>query len=241
MIYPAIDLQNGSSVRLYQGNFTRQTLVAADPVKQAVNFRKAGINRLHLVDLDGAKAGLPRNRATVAQIRANFTGEIEIGGGIRDEATIDDYLRLGVERVVLGSAALNDPEFTQAMLKKYGAQRITIGVDGRDGMVATDGWLNQSQVTMSDLIAMMVKAGARRFIVTDTATDGTLGGPNIDLLSRLQREFIMVRVVASGGVGGLSDILKLRQAGLKDAIVGKALATGRLTLRQIMEVNQNAG
>lgn len=241
MIYPAIDLQNGSSVRLYQGDFNQETLVSVDPVRQARKIREAGIGGLHLVDLDGARTGQPQNFALVKQIAAAFAGETEIGGGIRNEQTIERYLNSGVDRVILGSVALQDPEFTKLMLKKFGSQSITIGVDGRDGQVATDGWLNQSTTSMADLIAVMTSAGAKRFIVTDTATDGTLTGPNVELLSNLQQQFPNVRIVASGGVGSLADLKKLNEAGLKDVIVGKALAAGRITLQEIAEVNNDVG
>lgn len=127
------------------------------------------------------------------------------------------------------------------MLEKFGSRAITIGVDGRNGQVATDGWLNQSTTSMADLIAAMTDAGAKRFIVTDTATDGTLTGPNIELLEGLQQKFPEVRIVASGGVGSLDDLKKLKQAGLKDVIVGKAIAAGKVTLEQIAEVNEDAG
>lgn len=241
MIYPAIDLQNGSSVRLYQGDFKQETLVSADPIRQARLIREAGIGGLHLVDLDGAKTGQPQNFELVSQIVKVFAGETEIGGGIRNEQTIRRYLKSGVDRVILGSVALKDPKFTKQMLEKFGSRAITIGVDGRNGQVATDGWLNQSTTSMADLIAVMTDAGAKRFIVTDTATDGTLTGPNIELLEGLQQKFPEVRIVASGGVGSLDDLKKLKQAGLKDVIVGKAIAAGKVTLEQIAEVNEDAG
>ncbi|UQS85929.1 HisA/HisF-related TIM barrel protein (plasmid) [Nicoliella spurrieriana] len=238
MIYPAIDLQAGNSVRLYQGDFKRSTVVAADPLEQARAIAAAGINYLHLVDLDGAKAGRPVNQQLGIQIAQRINRVTEVGGGIRNAATIDQYLSNGLTRVILGSVALNDPELTVAMINQYGSDRITIGIDGRDGMVATDGWLNQSKVPMVKLINAMAQGGATRFIVTDTATDGTLAGPNIPLLSALQSRFPALTFVASGGISNATDITALQQAGLLDVIVGKALAVGNVTLQEIAEVNQ---
>lgn len=240
MIFPAIDLQNGKSVRLYQGDFAQEMIVNENPVAQAQAINEAGIKGIHLVDLDGAKVGQPQNQGIVAEIVKNFAGETEIGGGIRDEAAIQTYLEFGVDRVILGSVALKDPVFTKAMLAKFGPDRITIGVDGKDGKVATDGWLDQSDTTMVELISAMIKAGANRFIVTDTATDGTLAGPNVTLLKSLQDQFPQAKIVASGGVSNVQDLKALQAAGLNDVVVGKALAAGNITLTEIAEVNANA-
>ncbi|MBW1606410.1 1-(5-phosphoribosyl)-5-[(5-phosphoribosylamino)methylideneamino]imidazole-4-carboxamide isomerase [Lactobacillus sp. Sy-1] len=238
MIYPAIDLKSGNSIRLYQGDYDQSTLINADPLDQARSISASGINALHVVDLDGAKDGQPVNAELVTKIAEIINGTTEIGGGIRTEATIESYLTGGVQRVILGSVALKDPEFTTAMLTKYGSDRITIGIDGLNGLVATDGWLNQSSVKMAELINAMAAAGANRFIVTDTATDGTLAGPNFKLLGGLHQQFPDLTIVASGGVRDVADVLKLQSLGLNDVIVGKALAAKQLTLKQVAEVNQ---
>jgi len=228
MIFPAIDLQDGRSVRLYKGDFAQETVINPDPVAQAKQYEAAKVGALHLVDLDGAKAGKPVNVDIVKAVRAAFTGILEIGGGIRDKEAVDLYLSLGVDRVILGSVALKNPELTS----------IVIGVDGKNGKVAAEGWLDQSDVPMPDLIGAMVEGGAKYFIVTDVDRDGTMQGANEELLGNLQKEFPIARIVASGGVRNLGDIKSLEQKGVMDSIVGKALYEGTITLEEIAEYNQ---
>ncbi|WP_367341654.1 1-(5-phosphoribosyl)-5-[(5-phosphoribosylamino)methylideneamino]imidazole-4-carboxamide isomerase [Limosilactobacillus sp.] len=241
MIFPAIDLQKGRSVRLFQGDFKQSRLVNGKPLEQAALINWRGIHCLHLVDLDGAKAGQPQNLKTVQQIAGRFQGMMEIGGGIRTSETIEQYLNSGISRVILGSVALKDPDFTKAALQQFGPDKIVIGVDGRDGKVATEGWLDQSVMPMADLIGEMVAAGAQTFIVTDVAKDGMMSGPNIDLLASLQKKFPDANIVASGGIRNLADIRALQKAGIKDMIAGMSLAQGTLTLQEVKEVNDDAG
>ena len=249
MIFPAIDLQDGRSVRLYKGDFAKETIINPDPVDQASQYEAAGVGALHLVDLDGAKAGKPVNVDIVKRVRAAFTGVLEIGGGIRDKAAVDLYLEMGVNRVILGSVALKNPELTKQVIAEYGPERIVIGVDGKNGKVAAEGWLDQSDVPMTDLIGAMVAAGAKRseerrvgkecnFIVTDVDRDGTMQGANEDLLGSLQDQFPTARIVASGGVRNLEDIKNLEQRGVVDSIVGKALYEGTITLEEIAAFNK---
>ena len=238
MIFPAIDLQDGRSVRLYKGDFAQETVINPDPVDQAKQYEDAKVGALHLVDLDGAKAGKPVNVDIVKAVRKAFTGILEIGGGIRDKAAVDLYLGLGVDRVILGSVALKNPELTKQVIAEYGAERIVIGVDGKNGKVAAEGWLDQSDVPMTDLIGAMVKGGAKYFIVTDVDRDGTMQGANEDLLGNLQKEFPTTRIVASGGVRNLEDIKSLEAKGVMDSIVGKALYEGTITLEEIAGYNQ---
>lgn len=238
MIFPAIDLQDGRSVRLYKGDFAQETVINPDPVDQAKQYEDAKVGALHLVDLDGAKAGKPVNVDIVKAVRKAFTGILEIGGGIRDKAAVDLYLGLGVDRVILGSVALKNPELTKQVIAEYGAERIVIGVDGKNGKVAAEGWLDQSDVPMTDLIGAMVKGGAKYFIVTDVDRDGTMQGANEDLLGNLQKEFPTARIVASGGVRNLEDIKSLEAKGVMDSIVGKALYEGTITLEEIAGYNQ---
>ncbi len=195
MIFPAIDLRAGQSVRLYQGDFEQATLINADPVAQAKQINAAGLNQLHLVDLDGAKAGQPENYATIAAIRAAFNGTLELGG-----------------------------------------DRIVIGIDGKQGYVAINGWLDQSQTKMSTLMQAMQADGAKHFIVTDVARDGTLQGPNIELYQELQAQLPAINLIASGGVRNLEDVQMLQASGFKDVIIGKALAAGNVTLAELAEV-----
>ena len=238
MIFPAIDLQDGRSVRLYKGDFAQETVINPDPVDQAKQYEEAKVGALHLVDLDGAKAGKPVNVYIVKAVRQAFTGILEIGGGIRDKAAVDLYLGLGVDRVILGSVALKNPEFTKQVIAEYGAERIVIGVDGKNGKVAAEGWLDQSDVPMTDLIEAMIEGGAKYFIVTDVDRDGTMQGANEDLLGDLQKTFPTARIVASGGVRHLADIKSLEAKGVMDSIVGKALYEGTITLEEIAEYNQ---
>ena len=232
MIFPAIDLQEGRSVRLYKGDFAQETVINPDPVDQAKQYEAAKVGALHLVDLDGAKAGKPVN---VDIVKA---GILEIGGGIRDKEAVDLYLSLGVDRVILGSVALKNPELTKQVIAEYGAECIVIGVDGKNGKVAAEGWLDQSDVPMTDLIGTMVEGGAKYFIVTDVDRDGTMQGANEELLGNLQKEFPTARIVASGGVRNLGDVKSLEQKGVMDSIVGKALYEGTITLEEIAEYNQ---
>ena len=163
---------------------------------------------------------------------------LEIGGGIRDKAAVDLYLEMGVNRVILGSVALKNPELTKQVIAEYGPERIVIGVDGKNGKVAAEGWLDQSDVPMTDLIGAMVAAGAKYFIVTDVDRDGTMQGANEDLLGSLQDQFPTARIVASGGVRNLEDIKNLEQRGVVDSIVGKALYEGTITLEEIAAFNK---
>lgn len=233
MIIPAIDLYQSKSVRLYQGDFDQLSIINDDPVQQAMDFANAGIQKLHLVDLDGAKAGRPINQKIIEAIVQTTSLKVEIGGGIRDEATTDQWLSTGVDRIVLGSAAIQDPDLLSTLIQKYGPDRVVVGVDGKNNLVATDGWLKQSQLSFGDLIAAMFARGVREFIVTDTTKDGTLSGPNVALLQSLNMQFPNANIIASGGISNIDDIITLQKAGINDIIVGKALATNNITLAEI--------
>lgn len=240
MIFPAIDLHNGQSVRLYQGDYDKVTLINKNPVAQAKDIINTGVNQLHLVDLDGAKTGRPENYTVISDIRKNFDGFLELGGGIRDEKIASMYLDLGIDRIIIGSAAIENPQFVKKLLKRYGGDRIVIGVDGANGKVAVNGWLEQSDVKMSDLIKTMMDDGAKSFIVTDVARDGTMQGPNLDLLMKLYQELPTANLVASGGIRDLKDLHNLKALGITDVIIGKALYEKTITLKDIAEVEKNA-
>ena len=238
-IIPAIDLKNQQSVRLYQGDFQQTTVIGKSPLQQAVAIDSAGLKNLHLVDLDGAKSGRPVNRSLIEQICAQTDLKVEVGGGIRSLSQINTYLTSGVNRVILGSAALNNPKLVQQAIAQFGADQIIVGIDGKDGRVAVSGWLEQSSVEMGELMASMVAFGVNTFVVTDISRDGTMMGPNTAQLSRLQTQFPQVTVVASGGIRNVSDLNDLGFSGIKAAIVGKAMATGDLPLTVLAEVNAN--
>ncbi len=236
MIFPAIDLRNGQSVRLYQGNYNKETVINSDPISQAQQIQAAGLTHLHLVDLDGAKSGKPINLDIITALRQNTQLFIELGGGIRSLAQIKQYLSLGINRVIIGSAALTHPELVTEAVAQFGAESIVVGVDGRQEQVATDGWLTASSTTFSEIIQAMQAVGVINFIVTDIERDGTLSGPNIALLSRLQQKFPETNIIASGGISTITDIEDLQTAGIKDIIVGRALYDGNVTLSALKEV-----
>lgn len=236
MIFPAIDLRNGQSVRLYQGDYNKETVINSDPISQAQQIQAAGLTHLHLVDLDGAKSGKSINLDIITALRQNTQLFIELGGGIRSLAQIKQYLSLGINRVIIGSAALTHPELVTEAVAQFGAESIVVGVDGRQEQVATDGWLTASSTTFSEIIQAMQAVGVINFIVTDIERDGTLSGPNIALLSRLQQKFPETNIIASGGISTITDIEDLQTAGIKDIIVGRALYDGNVTLPALKEV-----
>ncbi|AZZ59963.1 1-(5-phosphoribosyl)-5-[(5-phosphoribosylamino)methylideneamino]imidazole-4-carboxamide isomerase [Oenococcus sp. UCMA 16435] len=238
MIFPAIDLHVGQSVRLYQGDFNQATLINPDPVVQAQQINSAGLQQLHLVDLDGAKNGQPKNYPTIAAIRNAFNGMLELGGGIRNYNLATRYLKLGIDRLILGSIALTNPALVKRLLAEFGGDRIVIGIDGQNGYVAINGWLDQSQTRMITLMKTMLASGAKNFIVTDVARDGTMQGPNLDLYKALHNELPIANLIASGGVRNMTDIQTLQALGLPDIIIGKALAVGTVTLTDLAEVKE---
>ncbi len=233
-IWPAIDLLGGKCVRLQQGDYARETVYSADPAAMAVDFQRQGARHLHLVDLDGARAGRPVNLDAVRAIVSAVDMECEVGGGIRDEATIELLLEVGLSRLVLGTSALKRPEWFREMCGKYPG-RLALGVDARNGLVATDGWLETSAVRAVDLVQQFANDPLAAIIYTDIATDGMLQGPNVAAMREMQNA-IGLPVIASGGVTTADDVAELAAAGLAGAIVGRALYAGTLTLTQALEV-----
>ncbi|PLT29026.1 1-(5-phosphoribosyl)-5-[(5-phosphoribosylamino)methylideneamino]imidazole-4-carboxamide isomerase [Peribacillus deserti] len=240
MIYPAIDIRGGKCVRLLQGDYEKETIYGDSPSEMAKSFAEQGTSWIHMVDLDGAKAGSPVNDASVIQAARELGVNIQVGGGIRTEKDILHYLNSGVTRVILGSIAVSDKDFTKDMLKKYG-RSIAIGIDAKNGMAATHGWLQTSEVKAVELGKALADAGAETFIFTDIETDGMLSGPNVDAVAGMARE-TGKSVIASGGVSSLGDIKglsRLASSGVSGAIVGKALYTGVFTVREALkEVQQ---
>ena len=232
MILPAIDLLNGQSVRLRQGDYQQVTPIHADPVRQAQAVNAAGIHALHVVDLDGARTGRVVNLAVIQQIRTVFEGFMAVGGGIRTLSQITQYAEMGVNRIILGSIALKSPELVKAAVARFG-DVIAVSIDGKNNVVATEGWLADTNVSFDALMAERLASGVKQFSVTDVARDGMLTGPNIPLLMRLQQQFPEATIIASGGIAELSDVLALQQAGITDVIIGKALAVGQITLAQL--------
>ncbi|AMX82358.1 1-(5-phosphoribosyl)-5-((5-phosphoribosylamino)methylideneamino)imidazole-4-carboxamide isomerase [Geobacillus subterraneus] len=235
-IYPAIDMRGGKCVRLLQGDYNKETVYGDSPVAMAEQFAAQGAEWIHMVDLDGAKEGRRVNDRFVIEAARQLSVNVQVGGGIRTEDDVAYYLERGVARVILGSAAIADPPFVKKMLQTYG-RRIVIGIDARDGFVATEGWLATSNVKAEELGRMLAEAGAETFIFTDIATDGTLSGPNIAAAVRLA-EATGKEVIASGGVRSLDDLRALREyagQGIGGAIVGKALYTNQFTLAEAVK------
>lgn len=236
IIYPAIDIRDGNCVRLIQGDYNQETVYGNSPLEMAKRFADAGAQWIHTVDLDGAKAGRRVNDQHVINIAQQLGVKVQVGGGIRSEEDVAAYLNNGVDRVILGSSAINDPEFTKAMLNKYG-EKIAIGIDARDGYVATEGWLETSKVTAEALAKELARHGAEVFIFTDISRDGMLSGPNTEAIAQLARA-TGKEVIASGGVSSLEDLSHLKQFekdGIAGAIVGKALYTNQFTLQEALK------
>lgn len=236
IIYPAIDIRDGNCVRLIQGDYDQETVYGNSPLDMAKRFADAGAEWIHTVDLDGAKAGHRVNHEHVIAIAKELNVKVQVGGGIRTPEDVAAYLDNGVDRVILGSSAIKDPEFVKAMLRQYG-EKIAIGIDARDGYVATEGWLETSKVTAEALGIELASHGAEVFIFTDISRDGMLSGPNTEAIAALARA-TGKEVIASGGVSSLDDITELKQFekdGIGGAITGKALYTNQFTLEEALE------
>ena len=239
IILPAIDIKDGKCVRLFQGDYSTAQQVAEDAVQTAQSFEKAGARWMHMVDLDGAKAKKPVNTETIFSVRKNTGINIEVGGGIRDMETVEMYLSGGVNRVILGSAALHDPAFVKEAVQKYG-KKIAVGIDALNGKVAAEGWTEQSKVDYLEMAKRMEDIGVRYLIVTDISKDGTLNGPNLQMLDRINRA-VSCSVIASGGVSNLKDIIDLSSLGLYGGIAGKAIYTRDLNLIDAVTACQRLG
>jgi phosphoribosylformimino-5-aminoimidazole carboxamide ribotide isomerase len=228
LIFPAIDLQGGRCVRLVQGDFARSQEFSDDPAAVARRWQTEGGHWLHVVDLDGAKAGAPQNLAAITAIRAAISIPIEVGGGLRALESVAALFDLGIDRAILGTAALKDRDFLRACLARWG-DKIAVGLDARNGLVATDGWLETSTTSALTLARELAADGVARFIYTDIARDGMLTGPNLNSLAQLQQA-ITQPVIASGGVSSLADLRALAALRVEGAIVGRALYTGEVNL-----------
>jgi phosphoribosylformimino-5-aminoimidazole carboxamide ribotide isomerase len=227
-IIPAIDIKDGRCVRLYQGNYDDVTVFDHDPVAVARRWEQLGAQRIHVVDLDGAKAGRPVNAQIVFAIVRAVQVPVQLGGGLRDVGTVESALNLGIERAILGTAAVRDPHLIANLVQRYG-ERVVVGVDARDGMVAAQGWTETSHLAAKDLVRRMADVDVRTIIYTDISRDGTLEGPNIAATAELVQTG-GPDIIASGGVGQLDDLVALAQSGVAGVIVGKALYTGAIDL-----------
>ena len=231
-VIPAIDLREGKCVRLYQGDYARETVFSADPVGVALRWQAKGAKWLHLVDLDGAAAGEPRNIAAIEQIVSAVGIPVQLGGGIRRLETIEQMLQMGVQRLILGTAAIQEPALVQEACQRFG-QGIIVSIDARDGLVATQGWREKSSTAATELVQGMAALGAKRFIYTEIARDGTLTGPNFKSIEELLTVTDLPIIVA-GGISSISHLQRLSQLGVEGAIVGKALYTDDIDLGEAL-------
>ena len=230
IILPAIDIKDGNCVRLLKGDFDTVEKVAEDPFVTAENFLKAGAAYLHMVDLDGAKDAKMVNRDLFVKLAENTSLKIELGGGIRTMEAVDYYLSHGISRVILGSVAVKNPEFVKTAVREYG-DRIAVGIDAKDGMVATEGWLSTSSVNYLELAKAMEQAGVKYIIFTDISKDGTLTGPNLEQLKAIH-EAVSCNIIASGGISNLKDIYAVKDLGIYGTICGKSIYKGTLDLAE---------
>ncbi|MCB4427326.1 1-(5-phosphoribosyl)-5-[(5-phosphoribosylamino)methylideneamino]imidazole-4-carboxamide isomerase [Synechococcus sp. MU1643] len=232
-ILPAIDLLDGACVRLHQGDYDQVTRFSEDPVAQALSWQSQGATRLHLVDLDGAKRGEPINDAAVRAITSALDIPVQLGGGVRSLERAEELIACGLDRVILGTVAIEQPQLVQELAKRHPG-RIVVGIDANNGRVATRGWIEQSDVLATDLAKQFSAAGIAAIITTDIATDGTLAGPNLEAL-RTMAQCSAVPVIASGGIGCMADLLSLlplEPLGVTGVIVGRALYDGRVDLAE---------
>lgn len=234
LIYPAIDLYQGKAVRLYKGDYSQMTVYSHDPAAIAEKFAQAGASHMHIVDLEGAKNGTTPNYETILEIKNRGGLYCEVGGGIRSMETIERYVSAGIDRVILGTAAVTQPGFLEEAAKAYGS-KIAVGMDLKDGYVAIKGWTEQSGLTAWEFCERLQKIGIETIICTDISRDGAMKGTNHDLYRELMDRFSM-NIIASGGVSTLEDVEKLAKAKLYGAIIGKAYYTGAIDLTRAIEV-----
>lgn len=240
IVIPAIDLKEGKCVRLEQGEMHRDTVFSDNPAEQAMKWQEAGAELLHLVDLDGAFAGEPKNKTTIESIIKTITIPAQLGGGIRDISTIEAYLGLGLSRVIIGTAAQRNPELVVEACRKFPG-KIVVGIDAKNGMVAVQGWAEITAVTAVDLARKFQDCGVSAIIYTDISRDGMMGGPNLEATKALA-EAISIPVIASGGVSSLKDIenlMAIEQSGVTGVITGKAIYTGALDLAKAIALTKS--
>ncbi len=234
IIFPAIDLYEGKAVRLLKGDYDKMTVYSDNPASVAAEFRNMGATHIHLVDLEGAKNGTTPNIETVRKIKAECGLFTEIGGGVRSMETVEAYIGAGIDRVILGTAAVTDEKFLVDAIKEYGG-RIAVGADIKDGRVAIKGWTEKSEYSCFDFFDKMQKIGVETVICTDVSKDGTMQGTNVELYRELSEKF-SINICASGGVSSIDDVRRLRSLDLYGAIIGKAYYTGAVSLKEAIEV-----
>lgn len=246
-IYPAIDIKEGNCVRLSQGDYDKETIYSDNPIDIALNWEKQGGEFIHVVDLDGAKTGESSNHSLIIQIASKLSVPIQVGGGIRSIEVIERLLSAGINRVILGTLAIKQPEFVKKAVDAY-KDRIVVGVDAKDGKVAVDGWLSVSEIKAVELAKKVEDMGVRTIIYTDISKDGMLMGPNLNAMEEMAGK-VGIDVIASGGVGRVQDIVNLKNTGVQGVVVGKALYTNNVSLpeaikaakHEVRSANHNSG
>jgi len=233
-LFPAIDLYESKAVRLYKGDYTQMTVYSDDPASIATDFAASGATCIHIVDLEGAKSGTTPNFDTVCKIKATSGLFCEVGGGIRSMEVIDKYLSAGIDRVILGTAAVGNLDFVKSAVDKYG-ERIAVGADLKDGYVAVKGWVEKTNLSYEDFFRQMQDVGVKTVICTDISKDGAMKGTNHELYKELSEKLSM-QIVASGGVSSIDDVKRLASLGIYGAIIGKAYYTGAIDLKEAVEV-----
>lgn len=234
-VIPAIDLKDGACVRLYQGDFEQTTVFSTDPAETALRWERAGASRIHVVDLEGSRSGVPTNLKAIRSIVGAVSIPVQVGGGIRNVETARTLLEAGVERVVLGTAAVENPDLVKEICRRWGSERVIIAVDARQGKVATWGWTEDTSVDAVELVKEMGTLGPRLFLYTDISRDGTMSSPNFEATAALVENTGMA-IIASGGVSRIEDIRMLVKTGAEAVIVGRALYEGSVDLAKAIEV-----
>lgn len=233
-IIPAIDIIDGKCVRLYKGDYSQKTIYGEDPVKMAQSFEAAGLTRLHLVDLDGAKAGHVVNLATLKAVVSNTNLTVDFGGGVKTSEDLEKVLDAGAKMVTAGSIAVKSPETVEQWLIKYGADKIILGADVKDKMIAVSGWMTVSESHITDFLQYWVERGVKKAICTDISKDGTLQGPAFELYQEILAKFPSLELIASGGISNIEDIKQLKKIGMAGAITGKAIYENRIKLEDLI-------
>lgn len=234
IIYPAIDIRGGHAVRLIEGDYDRETVFDSDPLDAAQRWQDEGAEWIHIVDLDGARNGVRANAGAIARIREHINVPIQLGGGLRTMADLEDVANLGINRMVIGSAAVTNPEFVREAVEQYG-DRIAVGLDAHDGLLATHGWQSQSDVSAIEAGIRFAGMGVKHIVFTDIGRDGKLEGPNVPALIQMQNE-VQADIIASGGVGSLNDVQQIREAGAAGVIIGAALYHKKVSLADALEI-----
>jgi len=237
IIYPAIDIRGGRCVRLVEGDFSRETIFGDNPSEMALQWESHGATWIHIVDLDGARDGSPRNADAIRIVRDTVRCALQVGGGIRTEEDVATYLNAGIDRVVLGTAAIYDGPLVEKMVAKWG-DRIAVGLDAREGKLAGSGWLDQTEVSAVSTAVRLQLRGVETFIYTDIAKDGTLIGPNVPEIHNMVSN-LGQGLIASGGIGRISDITDIRRTGAEGVIIGRALYDARISLADALDASVN--